>query len=110
MIVYAGVDYERILRQAENEVDIVLWDGGNNDFSFYQSDLAIVVADPHRPGNEVGYHPGETNLHDLDRVDTATIAAASSARESQQANRRRFFSGFPALVDAPPSMEAGSGR
>ena len=51
IIVYAGVDYEAILRQAEQEVDIVLWDGGNNDFSFYKSDLAIVVADPHRPGH-----------------------------------------------------------
>ena len=52
VIVYAGVDYEAILRQAEQEVDIVLWDGGNNDFSFYDPDLAIVVADPHRPGHE----------------------------------------------------------
>ena len=50
VIVYAGVDYEAILRQAEQEVDIVLWDGGNNDFSFYVPDLSIVVADPHRPG------------------------------------------------------------
>ncbi len=52
VIVYAGVDYEKILRQAEKEVDIVLWDGGNNDFPFYVSDLQIVVADPHRPGHE----------------------------------------------------------
>ncbi len=52
VIVYAGVDYEDILRQAEKEVDVVLWDGGNNDFSFYMSDLAIVVVDPHRPGHE----------------------------------------------------------
>jgi len=62
VIVYAGVDYEAILRQAEKEVDIVLWDGGNNDFSFYVSDLAIVVADPHRPGHEKMYHPGENEL------------------------------------------------
>jgi len=60
IIVYAGVDYEAILRQAEKEVDIVLWDGGNNDFSFYVPDLQIVVADPLRPGNEVSYYPGET--------------------------------------------------
>ncbi len=60
VIVYAGVDYEAILRQAEQEVDIVLWDGGNNDFSFYKSDLSIVVADPHRAGHEKAYHPGET--------------------------------------------------
>ena len=65
-----------ILRQAEQEVDIVLWDGGNNDFSFYVSDLKIVVADPHRPGHELSYHPGETNVRDADvfvinKVDTA---------------------------------------
>src|SRR5512143_2150309 len=76
VIVYAGVDYERILRQAEQEVDIVLWDGGNNDFPFYVSDLKIVVADPHRPGHEIRYHPGETNVNAADifvinKVDTA---------------------------------------
>jgi predicted GTPase len=61
-IVYAGVDYEEILRSAEREADIVLWDGGNNDIPFYQTDLHIVVADPHRAGHELRYHPGETNL------------------------------------------------
>jgi len=61
-IVYAGVDYEEILRNAEREADIVLWDGGNNDIPFYKTDLAIVVADPHRAGHELSYHPGETNL------------------------------------------------
>ena len=76
VIVYAGVDYEAILREAEKEVDIVLWDGGNNDFSFYASDLLIVVADPHRPGHELRYYPGETNVRMADvfvinKVDTA---------------------------------------
>ncbi len=76
VIVYAGVDYEAILRQAEQEVDIVLWDGGNNDFPFYVPDLAIVVADPHRAGHEYTYHPGETNVRAADvfvinKVDTA---------------------------------------
>jgi predicted GTPase len=76
MIVYAGVDYEKILRQAETEVDVILWDGGNNDFPFYAPDLQIVVADPHRPGHESGYHPGETNARMADvivinKVDTA---------------------------------------
>jgi len=66
VIVYAGVDYEAILRQAEQEVDIILWDGGNNDFSFYVPDLAIVVADPHRAGHEKTYHPGETNVRSAD--------------------------------------------
>ena len=76
VIVYAGVDYEAILREAEKEVDIVLWDGGNNDFPFYVSDLLIVVADPHRPGHELRYYPGETNVRLADvfvinKVDTA---------------------------------------
>jgi predicted GTPase len=76
VIVYAGVDYEAILREAEKEVDIVLWDGGNNDFSFYASDLLVVVADPHRPGHELRYYPGETNVRLADvfvinKVDTA---------------------------------------
>jgi predicted GTPase len=76
VIVYAGVDYEAILREAEKEVDIVLWDGGNNDFPFYVSDLLIVVADPHRPGHEIRYYPGETNARMADvfvinKVDTA---------------------------------------
>ena len=78
VIVYAGVDYEAILREAEKEADVVLWDGGNNDTPFYKSDLEIVVVDPHRPGHEVGYHPGETNTRRADvvvinKVDTADI-------------------------------------
>ena len=84
-IVYAGVDYEKILRQAEAEADIVLWDGGNNDFSFYQTDLLIVVADPHRPGHELSYHPGETNLRMADvvvinKIDTANAADVNRVR------------------------------
>jgi predicted GTPase len=61
-ILYAGVDYTDIIRSAEKEADIILWDGGNNDIPFYQSDLQIVVVDPHRPGHELAYYPGETNL------------------------------------------------
>jgi predicted GTPase len=87
VIVYAGVDYERILRQAEDEVDIVLWDGGNNDLPFYKSDFHIVVADPHRPGHETTYHPGEANarLADvfvLNKVDTADPEGVMAVRES----------------------------
>jgi predicted GTPase len=75
-IVYAGVDYGRLLRQAEKEADIVLWDGGNNDTPFYASDLEIVVVDPHRPGHELAYYPGEVNLRRanvvvINKVDTA---------------------------------------
>ena len=61
-IIYAGVDYEAILRQAEKEADVVVWDGGNNDMSFYRPDLTITVVDPHRPGHELSYYPGETNV------------------------------------------------
>ena len=61
-VVYAGVDYEAILHEAEQEAEIILWDGGNNDLPFYRSDLEIVVTDPHRVGHETRYHPGETNL------------------------------------------------
>ena len=87
VIVYAGVDYEKILRQAEKEVDIVLWDGGNNDFSFYVSDLQIVVVDPHRPGHEMSYHPGETNTRSADvfvinKVDTANAEDVMKVREN----------------------------
>ena len=75
-VVYAGVDYEAILRQAEKEADVILWDGGNNDTPFYVSDLEIVVADPHRPGTRLTYFPGEVNLRRaevvlINKVDTA---------------------------------------
>jgi len=87
VIVYAGVDYQAILNQAEKEVDIILWDGGNNDFSFYKADLYIVVADPHRPGHEIAYHPGETNVHLADvfvinKVDTASADDVVTVRKN----------------------------
>lgn len=76
VVVFAGVDYERILREAEKEADVIVWDGGNNDLAFYKSDLYITVLDPHRPGHELRYHPGEANLRMADvvvinKVDTA---------------------------------------
>ncbi len=75
-VVYAGVDYERILREAEKEADVVLWDGGNNDTPFYRPDLHITLVDPHRAGHERTYYPGETNLRMahlliVNKVDTA---------------------------------------
>ncbi len=87
VIVFAGVDYEAILREAEKEVDIILWDGGNNDFSFYVPDLLIVVADPHRAGHELYYHPGETNVRMADvfvinKVDTANPDDVITVREN----------------------------
>jgi predicted GTPase len=76
-IIYAGVDYEAILRQAEREADVIVWDGGNNDTPFYKPDLTITVVDPHRPGHERSYYPGATNVRIADvivvnKVDSAT--------------------------------------
>jgi predicted GTPase len=86
-LVFAGVDYEDILRAAEAEADVVLWDGGNNDLPFFRPDLAIVVADPLRPGHELRYHPGEANLRSADvivinKVDSATPEALAQVRAS----------------------------
>ncbi|HET6349626.1 MAG TPA: cyclic 2,3-diphosphoglycerate synthase [Candidatus Krumholzibacteria bacterium] len=76
-VVFAGVDYAMILKEAEKEADVILWDGGNNDLPFYKPSLWVVVADPHRPGHEVRYYPGETNLYRADvvvlnKMDSAT--------------------------------------
>ncbi|MFZ0803840.1 MAG: cyclic 2,3-diphosphoglycerate synthase [Terriglobales bacterium] len=86
-VVYAGVDYEQILRQAEKEADVILWDGGNNDTSFYASGLEIVVVDPHRPGHELAYFPGEVNLRRADvivinKVDTADQRDVETVRQN----------------------------
>jgi predicted GTPase len=86
-VVYAGVDYADILARAEEDADVILWDGGNNDFPFYKSDLQIVVADPHRPGHESSYYPGETNARLADvfvinKVDTADPENVIRVRES----------------------------
>jgi predicted GTPase len=82
-IIYSGVDYEKILRQAEQEADVILWDGGNNDLPFYASDIHIVVADPHRPGHEVTYYPGETNFR---LADVIIINKCDSAKEEDIAS------------------------
>ncbi len=86
-VVYAGVDYERILRQAEREADVIVWDGGNNDTPFFASDLEIVVVDPHRAGHELSYFPGEVNLRRADvvvinKVDTAAKEAVETVRHN----------------------------
>ena len=112
IIVYAGVDYERILRLAEQEVDIILWDGGNNDFPFYVSDLEIVVADPHRPGHESSYHPGEVNARTADvlvinKVDTADPEAVIQVRDSLNALNPSAIiveAASPLFVDDPAAI------
>jgi predicted GTPase len=87
VVVYAGVDYEAILREAEKEADIIVWDGGNNDLPFYKPDLHIVVADPHRAGHELTYYPGESNTRAADvvvinKIDTANLADIAQVREN----------------------------
>ncbi|MDR2927993.1 MAG: cyclic 2,3-diphosphoglycerate synthase [Cytophagaceae bacterium] len=92
-VIYAGVDYEAILRAAEQDpdgCDIILWDGGNNDFPFYKPDLMVTVADPHRPGHELNYYPGEVNVRIADVVVINKIDSASSeAIETVRANIRK---------------------
>ncbi len=87
IVVYAGVDYAQILRQAEQEADVIVWDGGNNDLPFYRPDLHLVVVDPHRAGHELTYHPGETNVRLADvivinKVDTADLEPIARVREN----------------------------
>jgi predicted GTPase len=110
MVMYAGVDYEAILRQAEQEADVIVWDGGNNDIPFYKPDLLIVVADPLRPGHELGYHPGETNLRMADvvvinKVDTAAAhdveAVVESTLEVNPMAQLIFAKSPPVLEDGP---------
>lgn len=89
-VIYAGVDYEAILRAAEQDpkgCDVILWDGGNNDFPFYKTDLVVTVADPHRPGHELSYYPGEVNLRIADvvvinKMDSASPEGIQTVRES----------------------------
>lgn len=112
VIVYAGVDYGAILKQAEQEVDIVLWDGGNNDLPFYVSDFHIVVADPHRPGHETRYHPGEANARMADvfvinKVDTANpedVMAVHESLHSLQPDAVVLEAASPLFVDDPEAI------
>jgi predicted GTPase len=88
-VIYAGVDYEAILREAEKEADVILWDGGNNDFSFYKADVTFTVVDPHRPGHEMRYYPGNTSLRLADcaiinKIDSADAVNINIVRENIQ--------------------------
>jgi predicted GTPase len=111
-VIYAGVDYEAILRQAEAEADVIIWDGGNNDFPFYQSDLHVVVTDPHRAGHELRYHPGETNLRMADvvvinKVDTADHADVVAVQQNIRAVNPRAVivkAASPIFVDDPAAI------
>ena len=113
-IVYAGVDYEKIIRQAEKEADVILWDGGNNDLPFYECALHIVIADPHRAGHELTYHPGEANFR---RAKVIVINKCDSALEEKiqavEENARRLNPGAKVIrANSPvtvkkPEMVAG---
>jgi predicted GTPase len=113
VIVYAGVDYEAIVREAEKEADIILWDGGNNDLSFYQPDYNIIVADPHRPGHETSYHPGEANVHMADafilnKVDTAApedILAVHESLRKLNPDAVHIEGASPLFVDGPAAIK-----
>ena len=111
-VIYAGVDYEAIVREAEKEADVILWDGGNNDYSFYQADLYITVADPHRPGNGLVYYPGEVNLrladvvvmNKIDSADRAGIEAELDAVRSVNPTAQIIMAASPVTVDDPAAI------
>ncbi|MFQ5591888.1 MAG: cyclic 2,3-diphosphoglycerate synthase [Phycisphaerae bacterium] len=112
-VVFAGIDYARILKLAEKEADVILWDGGNNDMAFYRPDLYIVVADPHRPGHEVRYYPGETNLRMADvvvinKVDTASADNVKQVAANVRAlnpGARIIRAASPVTVDDPDAVK-----
>jgi predicted GTPase len=112
-VVYAGVDYGEILRNAQKEADVLVWDGGNNDFPFYKTDLHIVVVDPHRAGHELRYHPGEMNLRManvviLNKVDTASKEDIEKVKASVQAvnsNAVLIEAASPIMVDKPALLK-----
>ncbi len=110
-VIYAGVDYEAIVREAEKEADVIIWDGGNNDIPFYTSDkmINIVVVDPHRPGDEISYYPGETNLHLADvvvinKIDSADLEDIQEVRENVRSINKKAIiieAASPLFVDHP---------
>ncbi len=110
-VIYAGVDYEAIVREAEKEADVIIWDGGNNDIPFYCSDkqLNVVVVDPHRPGDEISYYPGETNIHLADvivinKIDSADLDDINEVRANVRElnpNAKIVDGASPLTVDKP---------
>jgi predicted GTPase len=108
-VIYAGVDYEAILREAEKEADVILWDGGNNDMSFYQADVTFTVADPHRPGHELRYYPGNTSLRMADaiiinKIDSADPSGIETVKRNiKQVNPNAIVidAASPIKVDKP---------
>jgi predicted GTPase len=115
-IVYAGVDYQQILRQAEQEAEVILWDGGNNDLPFYEPDLHIVVADPLRAGHELRYHPGEANLRMADvvvinKIETAEPDKVAMVRHSISALNPQATvvdAASPIFLDDPQAIKGST--
>jgi predicted GTPase len=109
MVMYAGVDYEAILRQAEEEADVIIWDGGNNDFSFFAPDLLIVVVDPLRPGHELLYHPGEANLRMADIVVINKVDSAEAHNVERLVENIEAVNPMATMVFAksPPVLDYG---
>ncbi len=113
MIVYAGIDYEMILRQAETEADIIIWDGGNNDIPFYDADVHIVVVDPHRPGHETSFHPGEANLrmadiaiiNKIDSADSAQVEKVKAAVIAHNPQAAIVLANSPITVEDPEQIK-----
>lgn len=110
IVVYSGVDYGAILERAEEEADIILWDGGNNDFPFYQPKLEIVVADPHRAGHEILYHPGETNFRRAHVIVVNKIDSAEKEKVDQVLKNIRTFNPQATIIRANSSIFAPEGK
>jgi len=113
-VIYAGVDYEKILREAEKEADVIIWDGGNNDFSFIKPDILITLVDPHRPGHEMSYYPGEVNVRSADiiiinKVNTAEKKDIEIVRKNvQQINpNAKIIDGISTVEVEDKDMIAG---
>ncbi len=109
IVVYAGVDYGAILNQAEREADIILWDGGNNDIPFFVSDLEIVVVDPHRPGHELLYYPGETNFRRADVLIINKMDTASPENVAQVKANIARFNPQAAVIEANSTISVENG-
>jgi len=110
IIVYAGVDYGAILEEAEKEADIILWDGGNNDIPFYKSDLEIVVVDPHRPGHELLYYPGETNFRRADVLVINKMGTADKDNIDIVLNNIKKYNPKAAIIRANSPIQVDEGE
>jgi predicted GTPase len=116
VVVYAGIDYEMIIRQAEKEADVILWDGGNNDMSFYKPDIQFTVVDPHRPGHEIAYYPGQNNLlladaiviNKMDSADADGIAEVRANIQEYNPKAVVIDAASPIDVDKPELIHGKS--